>query len=210
MDGIDTSLLDSLDPSVCEARVSLIFRLSSILTLVDNSVCFSRTTMIPPDCLEDCLPWINLAARAWMGNLEVGRDAALLGGTRREKKGLQEIGNSNTGPLLHVLKSKISTNDGCASKNRSGGGDLTIWQLLWAGIQQLDGLLGLATNNSQQLAHCFFSALLIPAARKHSNARDSSFFLDLIFLYLSCICLGILFLPASCTEARAPQQIWRG
>lgn len=76
MDGTDRSLLDSLDPSVCEARVFLIFRLSSILTLIDNSVCFSRTTMIPPDCLEDCLPWINLAARAWMGNLEVGRDAA--------------------------------------------------------------------------------------------------------------------------------------
>lgn len=44
-----------------------------------------------------------------MGNLEVGRNAALLGGTRREKKGLQEIGNSNTGPLLHVMKSKNVT-----------------------------------------------------------------------------------------------------
>lgn len=86
LDGIDRSLLDSLDPSVCEARVFLIFRLSSILTLIDDSVCFSRTTMIPPDCLEDCLPWINLAARAWMGNLEVGRNAALLVGTRRERE----------------------------------------------------------------------------------------------------------------------------
>lgn len=147
MDGIDTSLLDSLDPTVCEARVFLIFRLSSILTLIGNSVCFSRTTMIPPDCLEDCLPWISLAARAWMGNLEVGRNAALLGGTRREKKGVQEIGNSNTGPLLHVLKSKMSPNDGYASnKQRRRRGTRTIWQLLWAGVQQLDGLPGLATN----------------------------------------------------------------
>lgn len=147
MDGIDTSLLDSLDLSVQEARVFLIFRLSSILTLIDNSVCFSRTTMIPPDCLEDCLPCIDLAARAWMGNLEVGRNAALLGGTRREKEGLQETGNSNSSPLLHVLKSKMLPTKRAYQQQRRRKRCRTIGNCCWAGaFQQLDGLLGLATN----------------------------------------------------------------
>lgn len=129
MDGIDTSLLDSLDPSICEARVFLIFRLSSIVALIDNSVCFSRTTMIPPDCLEDRLPWIKVAARAWMGNLEVGRNAALLGGTRREKKGLQEMGNSNKGPLLHVSKNKMSPQTMGVPATEAAEASHTIWQL---------------------------------------------------------------------------------
>lgn len=148
MDGIDTSLLDSLDLSVQEARVFLIFRLSSILTLIDNSVCFSRTTMIPPDCLEDCLPWIDLAARAWMGNLEVGRDAALLGGTRREKEGITGNREFKHKPTVACLEEQKCYQTKGRTSNRGGGRRRrTIGNCCWAGaFQQLDGLLGLATN----------------------------------------------------------------
>lgn len=58
------------------------------------------------------------------------------------------MGNPNTGPLLHVFKSKnMSPNDGYAS-NRGGGERFSqgFGNCCWAGIQQLDGLFGLATN----------------------------------------------------------------
>lgn len=207
-DGIDTSLLDSLDPSVCEARVFLIFRLSSILTLIDNSVCFSRTTMIPPDCLEDCLPWINVAARAWMGNLEVGRNAALLDGTRREKKGLQEMGDSNTGPLLHVLKNKMSPSNGYAS-NRCGGGISRDLANAVGGHSATRWSPRFGDKHSRQVAPCFFSALLISAAKKHSSAGDSSFLISFFCTSHASVLAFCFFLP-QVQEARAPQQIWRG
>lgn len=152
MDGTDRSLLDSLDPSVCEARVFLIFRLSSILTLIDNSVCFSRTTMIPPDCLEDCLPWIDLAARAWMGNLEVGRDAAFTrwDEAREDERDYRKTGIQTHRPTIACLEEqKIVTKQKSMPATRGGRAEEISHDFrrrLWAGIQQLDDLLGLATN----------------------------------------------------------------
>lgn len=58
----------------------------------------------------------------------------------------------HTGPLLHVLKSKNchQTNKRVSQRQEAGGRAEEIshdfWRLLWAGIQQLDDLLGLATN----------------------------------------------------------------
>lgn len=104
--------------------------------------------MIPPDCLEDRPPWINVAARAWMGNLEVGRNAALLGGTRREEEGITGNGEFKHRPTIACLQEQnMSPNDRYAS-SRGGGEGFShgFGNCCWAGIQQLDGLLGLATN----------------------------------------------------------------
>lgn len=124
-----------------------------------------------------------MAARAWMGNLEVGRNAALLGGTRREKEGITGNGESKQRPTIACLQDQkhVTTRRVCQQQRRRREILARFWQLLLGGNSATRWSLRFGDKHSRQLALCFFSALLISAARKHSNAGDSSFFLILFF-----------------------------
>lgn len=64
----------------------------------------------------------------------------------------------------------------CQQQRRRRGILARFLQLLLGGNSATRWSPRFGDKHSQQLALCFFSALLISAARKHSNAGDSSFF----------------------------------